>query len=95
MTAQIGKIPKTPKIPKIGKVGKAGKSGKSNDKTTSAEVDANSQLGKNIKEVNRLINEVVNQRKPIVALCMGPTTVAKALEGTGNKVSLTVGNLSK
>ncbi|UTW64928.1 isoprenoid biosynthesis glyoxalase ElbB [bacterium SCSIO 12643] len=42
-------------------------------------------------EVKRLINEVVDAKKPIAALCMGPTTVAKALEGTGKKALLTVG----
>lgn len=42
-------------------------------------------------EVKRLINEVVEAKKPIAALCMGPTTVAKALEGTGKKALLTVG----
>lgn len=42
-------------------------------------------------EVKRLINEVVEAGKPIAALCMGPTTVAKALEGTGKKAVLTVG----
>jgi enhancing lycopene biosynthesis protein 2 len=42
-------------------------------------------------EVKRLINDVVNVQRPIVALCMGPTTVAKALEGMGKKAILTVG----
>ena len=43
------------------------------------------------EEVKRLIIEMVEKQKPIVALCMGPTTVAKALEGTGIKAKLTVG----
>ncbi len=42
-------------------------------------------------DVKRLITEMVDSKKPIVALCMGPTTVAKALEGTGKSPKLTVG----
>ena len=42
-------------------------------------------------EVKRLILETVKSKKPIAALCMAPTTVAKALQGTGLKAKLTVG----
>ena len=42
-------------------------------------------------EVKRLIVESVSAKKPIGAMCMGPTVVAKALEGTGMSASLTVG----
>jgi len=42
-------------------------------------------------EVKRFITEFYKARKPIVALCMGPTTVAKALEGVGESVKMTVG----
>lgn len=42
--------------------------------------------------VKRVINEVVSAGKPIGALCMAPTTLAKALEGSGVKADLTVGN---
>jgi len=42
-------------------------------------------------EVKRVIIEMVDSTKPIVALCMGPTTVAKALEGSGKSPKLTVG----
>ncbi|MCB0755893.1 MAG: isoprenoid biosynthesis glyoxalase ElbB [Flavobacteriales bacterium] len=42
-------------------------------------------------DVKRIINEMVNANKPIVGLCMGPTVIAKALEGVGKKERLTVG----
>lgn len=42
-------------------------------------------------EVKRLILGMVEQKKPVVGLCMGPTTIAKALEGTTTHASLTVG----
>ena len=44
------------------------------------------------KEVQTLIQECVKNNKPIVALCMGPTTVAKSLEGTDFHAKLTVGS---
>jgi enhancing lycopene biosynthesis protein 2 len=43
-------------------------------------------------DVKRLILETVKHIKPIVALCMAPTTVAKALEGSGFHPRLTVGS---
>ncbi len=46
-------------------------------------------------EVKRLINEMVMNNKPIAALCMAPTTVAKALEGSGVKANLTVGTTAE
>lgn len=42
-------------------------------------------------EVKRLILEFVKAGKPIAAFCMGPTVVAKALEGTEYHAELTVG----
>lgn len=42
-------------------------------------------------DVKRIINDFVTAKKPIVALCMGPTVVAKALEDAGLKEHLTVG----
>jgi len=39
-----------------------------------------------------LILDFVNQSKPIAALCMSPTTVAKALEGSGHHAKLSVGS---
>ncbi len=43
-------------------------------------------------EVKTLIQRMVEARKPIVALCMAPTTIAKALEGTEFSAKLTVGS---
>jgi enhancing lycopene biosynthesis protein 2 len=42
-------------------------------------------------EVKRIINEMVSAKKPIVGLCMGPTVIAKALQGAGLEEHLTVG----
>jgi len=42
-------------------------------------------------EVKRIINEMVAAKKPIAAMCMSPTVVAKALESTPLHVKLTVG----
>ena len=42
-------------------------------------------------EVRRIIKEMVEKGKPVCGLCMGPTVIAKALEGSGVKASLTVG----
>ena len=46
-------------------------------------------------EVKRVITEMIDAKKTIVALCMGPTTVAKALEGSGKSPKLTVGTTSE
>jgi enhancing lycopene biosynthesis protein 2 len=46
-------------------------------------------------EVRRLIVQLVEARKPIAALCMGPTVLAKALEGTDVHAWLTVGTTSE
>lgn len=43
-------------------------------------------------EVKRIVLEAVKNKKPIAALCMGPTTVAKALQGSGFSSELTVGS---
>lgn len=42
-------------------------------------------------DVRRIVNEAVTQKKPVAALCMGPTLVAKSLEGSGVSSKLTVG----
>lgn len=42
--------------------------------------------------VKKLILEVVNAKKPLVALCVSPVVVAKALEGSGIHSSLTIGS---
>lgn len=46
-------------------------------------------------EVKRIINEFVVAQKPIVGLCMGPTVIAKALEGANLNERLTVGTTSE
>lgn len=46
-------------------------------------------------EVARVIQEMVKAGKPIVGLCMGPTVISKALEGTGIHPSLTVGTTAE
>ncbi len=43
-------------------------------------------------DVQRLILEALKSKKPIGAMCMGPTLVAKATAGSGYKVTLTVGS---
>jgi enhancing lycopene biosynthesis protein 2 len=42
-------------------------------------------------DVKRAILETVEANKPIVGLCMGPTVIAKALEGSKYHAELTVG----
>lgn len=44
-----------------------------------------------LESVKNLIVELVAQGKPIAGLCMSPTTIAKALEGTAYPAHLTVG----
>jgi enhancing lycopene biosynthesis protein 2 len=44
------------------------------------------------EEVKRLIVNCIRIGKPIAALCMGPTVVAKALENSGVEATLTVGS---
>ncbi len=44
-----------------------------------------------LPDVKRIINEMVAKGKPVAGLCMGPTVIAKALEDSGIKASLTVG----
>jgi len=47
--------------------------------------------GEMLDSVRQLIRDLVARRKPIVGLCMSPTTIAKALEGTGLSARMTVG----
>jgi len=47
--------------------------------------------GEILKEVKDAIVSMIMANKPVVGLCMGPTVIAKALEGTGISSSLTVG----
>ncbi|GAB3278639.1 isoprenoid biosynthesis glyoxalase ElbB [Larkinella harenae] len=44
-----------------------------------------------LEPVRQLILDLIAQKKPIVGLCMSPTTIAKALEGSGISAHLTVG----
>lgn len=44
-----------------------------------------------LESVKKQIVELVAQGKPIAGLCMSPTTIAKALEGTEYHAHLTVG----
>ena len=43
------------------------------------------------EDVKAIIRTMVYAEKPVVALCMAPTAVAKALEGTWHQAHLTVG----
>jgi enhancing lycopene biosynthesis protein 2 len=43
-------------------------------------------------EVKRIVKETVAAKKPLAAICIAPVLVAKALEGTGIKSTLTIGN---
>ncbi len=47
--------------------------------------------GSILESVKTLILTLVRQRKPIAGLCMSPTTIAKALEGTEFHAHLSVG----
>lgn len=42
-------------------------------------------------EVKRIVKETLEASKPIAAMCMGPTVIAKALQGSKMKAKLTVG----
>ena len=46
------------------------------------------------EEIKRLILDTLQANKPIAALCMGPTTIAKAVEGSEFHPQLTVGNVT-
>ena len=55
----------------------------------------NGPQGEIVPEIKELIISFVQAEKPIVGLCMSPTTIAKALEGTKFKPQLTVGTIHK
>ncbi len=48
--------------------------------------------GEILPEVKQLIREMVGLKKPLAGLCMGPTVIAKALEGSEHSPVLTVGS---
>ena len=56
--------------------------------TTFAVDGANCQINEDVK---RLVKDVIKAKKPLVAICIAPVLVAKALEGTNIKTSLTIG----
>lgn len=43
-------------------------------------------------EVLRLVKETIEAKKPLAAVCIAPVIIAKALEGTGIKTAVTIGN---
>ncbi|TCK60449.1 isoprenoid biosynthesis glyoxalase ElbB [Seleniivibrio woodruffii] len=45
-----------------------------------------------LPDVKRLIKETVEAKKPLAAVCIAPVVVAKALEDSGLKAKLTIGN---
>lgn len=46
-------------------------------------------------DVERLVLDFVRANKPVVALCMAPVVIAKALEGAGRTPHLTVGSTAE
>lgn len=46
-------------------------------------------------QVKNAIISMVHSSKPVAGLCMGPTVIAKALEGSGVSATLTVGTTDK
>lgn len=53
---------------------------------------ANGEINQDVK---KLVNQMVKNHKPIAAVCMSPTTVAKALEGSGVEATLTIGTTTE
>ncbi len=51
----------------------------------------NGPEGEILPEVKNAILSMVKAKKPLVGLCMGPTVIAKALQGEGMESKLTVG----
>jgi enhancing lycopene biosynthesis protein 2 len=48
-----------------------------------------------LPSVKKLINDMITNKKPVCGLCMGPTVIAKALEGVSIKPVLTVGTVNE
>lgn len=55
----------------------------------------NGPEGEILPEVKKAIVSMVKAGKPVVGLCMGPTVIAKALEGENLKARLTVGTTDR
>lgn len=53
----------------------------------------NGPVGGINEEVRALIQNCIREKKPIAALCMAPTTIAKALEGESFHPKLTIGTI--
>jgi len=51
--------------------------------------------GSVLPEVKLLLVNMMNVGKPVVALCVSPVVVAKALEGSGAQLSMTIGTDKK
>jgi enhancing lycopene biosynthesis protein 2 len=47
--------------------------------------------GEILEDVKKAINEIIISNKPLAGLCMGPTVIARALQGSGIKTELTIG----
>lgn len=45
-----------------------------------------------LPDVKRLVQETVEAKKPIAAICIAPVILAKVFEGTGIKTQITIGN---
>lgn len=45
-----------------------------------------------LPDIKRLIKETVDAKKPLAAVCIAPVVVARALEDSGIKAKLTIGN---
>lgn len=45
-----------------------------------------------LPEVVKVVRGFIEKKKPVAGLCMGPTVIAKALEGSGINATLTVGS---
>ncbi len=51
--------------------------------------------GSILPDVKRIISEMVMNHKPVCGLCMGPTVIAKALEGSPVKPEMTAGTTAE
>ncbi len=51
--------------------------------------------GEILPELKKAIMDCVQAKKPLVGLCMGPTVIAKALEGTDFRARMTVGTIKE
>jgi enhancing lycopene biosynthesis protein 2 len=60
---------------------------------TSYAIDGNNcKVNQDVKDA---VKKIIEAKKPLAAICIAPVLVAKALEGTGIKSKLTIGNDEK